>query len=235
MASDLDNRIPRRDFIKQGSQVIAFGLLQDGLPGASGRVALIVDPADPVASAPPVKWAAEQLRLAVTAKGAFLHVVNSPEEAGDSSLRIVVARVRSGMVRAFLNGAPVPSAREAFLLMPGKMSGKSALLASASDPTGFVYALLELADRVRFEADPMSALALARPVQEQPANQVRSIARAFVSDVEDKSWYYDQAFWRQYLTTLAAQRFNRFALVFGLGYDFPRGVTGDYLHFPYPY
>jgi hypothetical protein len=231
----LKNMFSRRNFIKQTSQVTGFGFLREGLAGASGRVALIVDPADPVASSPPVKWAAEQLRLAVTAKGASLHVVNSPEEAGDSSLKIVVAGVGSGMARAFLKGGHVPPAREAFLLMPGKMSGKPALLVSASDPTGFVYGLLELADRVRFGADPMSALALAQPLQEQPANQVRSIARAFVSDVEDKPWYYDRAFWRDYLTTLAAQRFNRFSLTFGLGYDFPRGVTGDYLHFPYPY
>ncbi len=34
---------------------------------------------------------------------------------------------------------------------------------------------------------------------------------------------------------LAASRFNRFCLGFGLEYDFPKGVTSDYLHFPYPY
>ncbi len=34
---------------------------------------------------------------------------------------------------------------------------------------------------------------------------------------------------------LAASRFNRFCLAFGLEYDFPKGVTSDYLHFPYPY
>jgi hypothetical protein len=235
MASDWDNRIPRRNFIKQAGQVSALGLVREAFAAASGGVALIIDPADPVASGPPVIWAAEQVRLAVTAKGGTLRVVNSAEEAGDSSLLMVVAGVRSGMARAFLSGTPVSPPREAFLLMPGKMSGKPALLASASDPTGFVYALLELADRVRFGADPISALALAQPLQEQPANPVRSIARAFVSDVEDKSWYYDRAFWRDYLTTLAAQRFNRFSLTFGLGYDFPRGVTGDYFHFPYPY
>ena len=32
-----------------------------------------------------------------------------------------------------------------------------------------------------------------------------------------------------------AGRFNRFNFALGFGYDFPKGVTGDYLHFPYPY
>lgn len=59
--------------------------------------------------------------------------------------------------------------------------------------------------------------------------------RAFLSETEDKPWYYDKNFWRGYLTTLATHRFNRFSLAFGFGYDFPVGVTGDYFHFPYPY
>jgi hypothetical protein len=235
VASNFNSGVPRRTFIRQAGQVTALGFLREGLSGASGRVAVILDPLDPVSSSPPAKWAAQELRLAITAKGASLEDVNSPEVAGDFSLRIVVAGVRSGMARGFVNGGTAAPAREAFLLMPGKLAGKPALLVSASDATGYVYGLLELADRVRYGADPMAALALAQAVQEQPANRVRSIARAFVSDVEDKPWYYDRAFWRNYLTTLAAQRFNRFALTFGLGYDFPRGVTGDYFHFPYPY
>ena len=61
------------------------------------------------------------------------------------------------------------------------------------------------------------------------------MSRAFVSEVEDKGWYHDKQFWRSYLAELAASRINRFSLNFGLGYNFPRNVTGDYFHFPYPY
>ena len=64
---------------------------------------------------------------------------------------------------------------------------------------------------------------------------MRSVGRYFCSEIEDKTWYYDKDFWRGYLDLLAASRFNRFNLGFGLGYDFPRGVTGDYFHLPYPY
>ena len=46
---------------------------------------------------------------------------------------------------------------------------------------------------------------------------------------------YDRAFWTDYLDNLVSSRFNRFNFAFGFGYDFPRGVTGDYFHFPYPY
>ena len=120
-------------------------------------------------------------------------------------------------------------------MIPGKFSGSPAILVSAVDIRGFVYGLLEVAERIRFDADPFTALHLPSAVVETTPNRVRSVARAFCSEIEDKSWYYDRAFWTTYLDMLAAARFNRFNLAYGFGYDFPRGVTGDYFHFPYPY
>ncbi len=102
-------------------------------------------------------------------------------------------------------------------------------------PRGFLYGLLELAERVQFGDNPSAALSLSKAVEEKSANEVRSVARAFCSEIEDKTWYYDKNFWRGYLDVIAASRFNRFNLAFGFGYDFPRGVTGDYFHFVYPY
>ncbi len=98
-----------------------------------------------------------------------------------------------------------------------------------------MYAVLELADRVRASDDPLLALRLPAPIIETTPNKVRSVLRAFCSEVEDKPWFYDRAFWTAYLDTLAAARFNRFNFSLGMGWDFPRGVTGDYFHFPYPY
>jgi len=82
---------------------------------------------------------------------------------------------------------------------------------------------------------PLAGLDLPRPVSEQPANRIRSVARLFVSEVEDKPWFYDRAFWPPYLSMLAAQRFNRFSLTFGIGYDFLKEVSDSYLHFAYPF
>lgn len=39
-----------------------------------------------------------------------------------------------------------------------------------------------------------AALRLAGSVVERPANPVRSVARLFVSELEDKPWFYDRAF-----------------------------------------
>ncbi len=59
--------------------------------------------------------------------------------------------------------------------------------------------------------------------------------RMFTSDVEDKPWFNDREMWPAYLTNLATQRFNRFQIAFGIGYDFIRQVTDAYFLFTYPF
>jgi hypothetical protein len=68
-----------------------------------------------------------------------------------------------------------------------------------------------------------------------PAMRVRGIMRLFVSEVEDKPWFYDRDMWPAYFAMLAENRFNRFQLAFGIGYDFLREVTDAYFLFAYPF
>ncbi len=215
--------IPRRRFLRQAGQATAFGYLGANLSAASVRIAIIADPSDQLIATQSVQWAIGELRQAVEAKGAMCITAAAPSGAGDFSLGVLVSPETPAL------------AKEAFRLTPQAISTKPGLRVSASDQRGCIYALTELADRVRHGGDVVAALTLTTPYSVQPANRVRSIARAFVSEVEDKPWYYDKTFWRDYLTTLVVNRFNRFSLTLGLGYDFPRGVTGDYLHFAYPY
>ena len=135
-----------------------------------------------------------------------------------------------GAAKISLSDAP-----EALVLTHGKIGERNVLLAAGSDARGLVYALLELADRVNFAADPLAVLKIEKPVSERPANSIRSISRGFNSDVEDKSWFQDKAFWPPYLTMLAANRFNRFNLTLGLGYDFATGLRDTYFYFAYPF
>jgi hypothetical protein len=105
------------------------------------------------------------------------------------------------------------------------------VVASAGDTRGLVYAVLELADRVRYAG----SLEVAQPVAEKPANRIRAISRCFESDIEDKAWFHDGDMWRAYLTMLATHRVNRFCLTLGLGYNAPRRVTDAYFYFAYPF
>jgi hypothetical protein len=124
---------------------------------------------------------------------------------------------------------------EAVAIVPGTVDGRHVTTATGGDVRGMVYALLELADQAALEADPTAGLKNRKSVLEQPANRVRSMMRAFCSDVEDKPWFNDRAMWPPYLTMLAKQRFNRFNLALGIGYDFIRQVTDAYFLFSYPF
>jgi hypothetical protein len=109
------------------------------------------------------------------------------------------------------------------------------LVASGYDSRGLAYALLDLSDRVEHSDDTIPVLARVTAISEQPANRVRSMIRLFTSNVEDKPWYNDREMWPAYLTNLATQRFNRFQIAFGIGYDFIRQVTDAYFLFTYPF
>jgi hypothetical protein len=159
----------------------------------------------------------------------------SEAEAGD--LCILAAPGGSPVAKQVLRdaGVSLPDGPETVGIVNGKVENRPLLLASGGGSRGVVYAVLELADRVRHAPDPFAALAVNAPVVEQPANTVRAVSRLFSSDVEDKPWFNDREMWPRYLTMLATQRFNRFHLALGIGYDFLRNVTDAYFLFPYPF
>ncbi|MGH9593414.1 MAG: hypothetical protein ACRD5L_10015, partial [Bryobacteraceae bacterium] len=232
MTPDPLSAIERREFLKLAGAVSALSLTQGALAQTGQRFSIVIDAADPVASGGPVRWAADQLGKALEEKGA---AVVEAEHARGADFRVIVAGTGSPLAKGFSQADAELGGAESLRLTPGKLDGAPALLVSGSDERGFVYALLELAERVRFESNGASALHLTRALEEKPANEVRSVGRYFCSEAEDPAWYYDKDFWRGYLDMLAACRFNRFCLAYGLEYDFPKGVTGDYFHFPYPY
>src|ERR1051326_1194916 len=221
----------RRRFLTQTGAAGVSALRS--LKSATQGVSIIVDRQSPITSAPPCVWAIDELRAALDKHGVAAKLYPRVQEAPAGDRHIVIAGGNSAYALEILRSAnrSMPSSAEALCLVPGKLSGRSVLLAGGSDERGLVYAVLELADRVSYG----SPLEIRASVIEKPANVVRSCARCFVSDVEDKSWYYDRALWPEYLTMLAANRFNRFNLTFGIGYNSNRDVPDSYLYFSYPF
>jgi hypothetical protein len=235
MVMDRFSRMQRRAFLKLTGAMTAFRLTPRVLAAPSHRISIVLDDNDPIACSEPVHWAAGHLQDALVTKGFLCDIVPSLDQLKGATFLIAVAGAGSSMAGNFPQAGAVLSNPESLRLTPGYLTEVPATLVSATGQRGLIYGLLELAERVRFSPEPAAALRLSSTVEEEPANEVRSIARAFCSEVEDKAWYYDKNFWRGYLDLLVASRFNRFNFTFGIGYDFPRGVTGDYFHFPYPY
>jgi hypothetical protein len=234
MKPDTLPNLDRRDFLKLAGAATACRVSHRAFAAPSERWTLIIDPANAAASSGPAKKAAAQLRQALAAKGVTCEIASSSAAAPGASLCIVVSGPESPLARGFPKGAALTVA-ESLRLSSGKVGRTPALLVSGGDVRGYVYGLLELADRVHYGSSPIEALRLTEVAEQKPENDVRCVSRYFCSELEDKPWYYDKAFWTGYLDSIAANRFNRFTMAYGLEYDFPRGVTDDYLHFPYPY
>ena len=226
--------VDRREFLKQTAAAAA---LTQALLGADPTaVTLVLDPADAVAGSAPVRWAAAELERALAAQGVRVRHRTRIAEAGAERC-ILITGAAMPLARQLLGQAGVvaPTQPEALALVAGNMAGHAVNAACGADSRGLVYAVLELADSVRHATAPFAGWAFNHSLSESPANAIRSITRCFQSDVEDLPWYHDRAMWPRYLTMLATQRFNRFNLCFGLGYDFPRNITDAYFHFTYPF
>ena len=138
------NSINRRGFLRTAGTVAA---LSGQASGAIPPVSLVIEPGDSIANAGPAKWATAELQQALTSAGSTVRTYRSLAGAPAGSQVIVVAGGQSNLARDILRrgGASLPQQAEALALVPGN----TALLASGYDTRGLVYALLNLADRVR--------------------------------------------------------------------------------------
>ena len=187
--------------------------------------------------APPIEWAVGCLCEALD--GARRPYRKQTGHAVPPEPALVVTTIRSPLARDLLarQGLQAPERPEEFLLFSSLRDGGQTLVACGADVQGSVYAVLELADRVGTAPAGQPLLTPRDVVAGRPANAVRGVARAFVSERADMRWFSDRSFWPEYLTTLVKSRFNRFHLALGMGYDFfyQAEVTDTYFLFPYPF
>jgi hypothetical protein len=165
----------------------------------------------------PFEWGLDRLRAALR--------VNPP--AAGTEIRVLAPG-------AAVPGMELPTAPDSFALVPGD----GTLTLWGSTPRGVVYALSELAERVRLATPGEQPLRPEAAVVEQPVGRVRSMARFFCSVEEDRPWLHDEAMWCDYLDALATNRFTGVTLGFGLQYNYPyynRLITDSYLYFAYPF
>ncbi|NOY81602.1 MAG: hypothetical protein GXP31_11455 [Kiritimatiellaeota bacterium] len=152
----------------------------------------------PAAVPGPVRFGLKDLRTALVDRGCRLIAVG---EAGNA-FEIVVRQ--SGSV----SGSPVPAEPESFSIVPGS-PGDRRLEVSGRDPTGLMYGLLELAERVRrgTALEQVPKIVQAPFLAFRAPNPFLSLPYPFKGKWEDW-WFRSEDFWRTYLDMLARARFN---------------------------
>nr|WP_294695341.1 hypothetical protein [uncultured Friedmanniella sp.] len=187
-----------------------------------------------VAPAGSVGWALDFLRQAARDRG-----VRLTSSATEADHHVLVAAPGGSLAGQALQATAAPGRlpAESFAMARLPVAGAETLVVVGADPAGLVYALLELSDVLRCADSPATALSSVPPRYEHPHAPVRSLSRMFACQQTDLAWFHDRAFWDEYLTELAMQRFNRFSLGFGLAYDYliDKRVTDNYFCFLYPF
>ena len=119
-------------------------------------------------------------------------------------------------------------APEALAVRKFPLGAKPALLVAGADERGLMYALLEAAENIKAAAPSTDLFDAIHEVEERPAIRDRALSAYTMNRAQWESRFYDEAYWRRYFDLLAADRFNRFIIVFG--YE-----NGGFLAPPYPY
>src|SRR5947208_3239266 len=83
----------RRDFLKSAGVVMGVSAVRR-LAGAAEEVSIVIDPADPIASAAPVAWAVDELRRALDRRGSAVTMVPRIDAARGASK--ATSRTRRG-------------------------------------------------------------------------------------------------------------------------------------------
>ena len=235
--SDEKKGISRRRFIKLAG-ISTIGISSLGYINLQTKgISIVIDPADKISGSKPSQWAVKELEKSLTAWGINVYRCSNISQAREGDLCIVAAGSGSSIAVRLLRNSnkKIPAFPEALGLLHIRSGDKQIILACGYDIRGLVYALLELSDKVKYSDEPVNSMNIQNSVIEQPANVIRSLNRLFVSEIEDKPWFYDREMWKEYLTMLTTQRFNRFNLSFGIGYDFLENVTDAYFLFAYPF
>ena len=159
-----------------------------------------------------------KLTAAIRAQGWNVEVVNSAAAA--TGVRRIVATTHSA-------GKLTAPESLAISCLP-QTGGQPVLSLQGADDRGLMFAALDTAERVAWAKDAADPLAEIRDVTEQPVVRDRTLSVYTMNRAQWESRFYDERYWEKYFDMMAANRFNRFLIVFG--YE-----NGGFLAPPYPY
>lgn len=202
----------------------------------SQTIAIVYREQDPLSRQDNVIWALNMLEEVLKNKG-LSTVTTASEENGKTAAPSFTIRIGGPDSAAHHPQVPLKKQPESFVLAQDNSGNTNGIWAVGSDARGLMYAILELADRIEHGENPLQVLDQIQTESFTPANEIRSVMRLFVNETDDKPWFYHEDFWREYLTELAVNRFNRFNLALGITYDLGHNpdIKDFYFGFAYPY
>ncbi|MCX5683969.1 MAG: hypothetical protein NT049_09825, partial [Planctomycetota bacterium] len=178
----------------------------------------------------PVRHGLDALRQALKDKGVACETAAKADAATGYLLVIAGLAAGAGPAAEALAAAKIapPTERESLVIQHADLAGRKALIVCGADDRGLMYALLDVADRIAWAADPADPLSEVRDAREKPAVAERALSIFTMQRAAFEARFFDEKYWAAYFDTLARNRFNTFTLIFG--YE-----AGGYMAPAYPY
>ncbi|MCP5120246.1 MAG: hypothetical protein GY953_56340, partial [bacterium] len=200
--------------------------LLTGMPAAAERVSLVAD----ASLDAPARHGLSKLEAALLAKG--VAVDRTQQVARADGEVVVIAGLCSGSGPAAaelkVENVSCPEAAESLVIRHIEVQGKPGIVLAGSDSRGLMYAALDVAQRVGWNAAPGAPFAHVRDTREKPHIGERAVSIYTMHRAYFESRLFDETHWQRYFDMLAASRINSFAVVFG--YE-----NGGFMAPPYPY
>src|SRR5208283_5105146 len=159
----------RREFLKAAGAASAVSVAEGALAAPRKGVVIVMDPRIENLQTPPVRWAAEQLRSAIATKGGLCRIVDSLAQTTGSAFCVFFADVSPKLPPENPHAIGTTIAPDGFHIVPTQARSAPALTIFAGNERGFIYALLELAERVRYSREPIAAMHVSEPLKEATA------------------------------------------------------------------
>jgi hypothetical protein len=193
---------------------------------AAAKVSLVAD----AAPGAPAMHGLGKLRQALKDMGVECQTAAKADAATGDFLLIAGLASGAGPAAQALAAAKIapPAEPESLLVQHVDLAGRKALVVSGADDRGLMYALLDVADRIGWAADPARPFSEVRDAREKPAVAQRALSIYTMQRAAFEARFFDEKYWAAYFDTLARNRFNTFTLIFG--YE-----AGGYMAPAYPY
>lgn len=168
----------------------------------------------------------EKIKTALVAKGIRFEQAIDPARAHGAVLIVAGTASGSGIIAAHISalGLEVSAEPESLLIHKTQLLGRQALLVSGSDDRGLMYALLEVATRIGWAANPAMPLSEVRDTVESPSVKDRGVILFTMQKHQYEDRLHDERYWVKYLDMLADDRFNTIEVLFAYeanGYNCP--------------
>ncbi len=181
-------------------------------------------------SGEPVSFGLTKLTHSLNEQNISYENVSSLESAKGKTIVVVGISTDDGLVSQILTkeNRAVPENSEALTVFKTDWQNKDVWVIGGFDDTGLMYALLDVAEQIKWGKDPDHPLSEIQEVTEQPNVPERAVSLYTMNRAYWESRFYDEAYWERYLTMLAQNRFNAMVVIFG--YE-----NGGFLAPCYPY